>query len=185
MRDYIVGIDPSLTGTAVCVLNAHDGQIQSVATLTTKYFGMQRLRYIRDAAMAIMQGYAIETFSVFIEGYGFGCRGAAVFSLGELGGVLRLALFENTVTYYDVAPTVLKKFITSKGNSHKELMLEQVYRRFSVGSEILKDNNQVDAFGLAQYGKSFLEWRDGKKDFTQIQLETFKKLGDRLDNVED
>ena len=113
---------------------------------------------------------------VFIEGYGFAFRGTE-FLLAELGGVVRLALLENlSQPYYDVPPTSKKLFITGKGNSPKNIMLEQTYKKFGIGSEVLKDDNQVDAFGLAQFGIAYLAWLAGEITVDKKQQDSFKKI---------
>ena len=163
----IVGIDPSLTGTAICVLDREEGKLLHNETFKTKLRGIERLIYIRDSLKTILISYINSISGVFIEGYGFGCRGAAIFDLGELGGVLRTMLYEGGFLYYNVPPTVLKMFVTGKGNSHKNVMLEQTFRRWNLGSEILTDDDQVDAYGLCQYGDSYLRWRAGETKFTR------------------
>jgi crossover junction endodeoxyribonuclease RuvC len=151
-----IGIDPSLTGTAICVLEAHSSinyKIEHLETISTtpKIPHLKRLKYIVDrVALAIPKnsGYVV------IEGYSFGSRGSAVFDLAELGGLLRMMLATDFEGYFEVAPSTLKKFVTGKGTSPKNLMLERCYKKFGVGSETLKDDNQVDAFCLAQYALS-------------------------------
>jgi Holliday junction resolvasome RuvABC endonuclease subunit len=113
---------------------------------------------------------------IFIEGYGFSFRGMD-FTLAELGGIIRLSLLECVdQSFYNVPPTSLKLFITGKGNSAKNIMLEQVYRRYKLGSEILKDDNQVDAYALARFGAEYMNWKEGKSDLPKRIVESFKKI---------
>lgn len=98
---------------------------------------------------------------VVIEGYSFGSRGRATFSSGELGGVIRLLLFRKKIPYLVVAPTSLKKFISGKGNSSKDMMLLKTYKKYGIEFD---NNNICDAFGLAMIGKA---WQQG----TNIQYE--------------
>ena len=86
---------------------------------------------------------------VFIEGYAFGAKGDSAISLGELGGVIRTSLYEAGFPYIEVPPTVLKKFITGKGNAPKEIMLKEVYKLFKFDTD---NNNLADAYALAQFG---------------------------------
>lgn len=64
-----------------------------------------------------------------LEGYSFGSRGRATFSLGELGGVVRAELFRAGVPYLEVAPSALKKYATGSGNAPKEEVLAAAIRR--------------------------------------------------------
>lgn len=105
--------------------------------------GMARLRWIRDQVIAKCAGADV----VAIEGYAYGsARGASQqHSLGELGGVVRLALFEAGIHYVDVAPATLKKFATGKGNANKELMLAESIRRLGYSGS---DSNEADALWM-------------------------------------
>lgn len=148
------GIDQSLTGTAVCILDFSSLKkfnILHVETIVTKPTmpHLKRLRHIVDSVYKSLEKSKLDAIS--IEGYSFGSKGRAVFDLAELGGLLRMMIAETYGGYHEVAPTVLKKYITGKGSAKKEVMLEQVFRKFGIGSEILTDNNQIDAFSLAIY----------------------------------
>ena len=88
---------------------------------------------------------------VMIEHYAFGARGAAMISLGELGGVIRLALYESKIPYIEVPPTLAKKFVTGKGNSNKNVVLLEMYKRFG---EDLSDDNVADATGMMYLGRA-------------------------------
>lgn len=170
----ILGLDPSLTGTAGCVLAPDGDTIVHVETVATdKLRGIPRLLEIERHVADWLERY--KPHAVFIEGYGFGARGRAVFNLGELGGILRRLLFISAVPYYDVPPTTLKKFITGKGNSNKNILLEQTFRRYGIGSETLTDDNQVDAFGLAKIGHAAVSYTDG---LAKYQLEALKGIGE-------
>ena len=46
-----------------------------------------------------------------------------------------------------ISPTTLKKFVTGKGNSGKDIMLLEVYKRWNVS---FSNNNLADAYGLAR-----------------------------------
>jgi len=139
---------------------------------------MTRLAYLRTEIISNIYSLKekCDVDPVFIEGYGFSFRGMD-FTLAELGGVIRLSLLECVnQTYYNVPPTSLKLFVTGKGNSAKNIMLEQVYRRYNLGSEILKDDNQVDAYALARFGAEYMNWKEGKSDPPKKIVESFKKI---------
>lgn len=177
-----IGIDASLTGTGVCVLKTEKGSIQQileVGTIKTKLFGVPRLQYIRDTVKALIIKYPIP---VFIEGYSFGSKGSSVYDLGELGGVLRVMLYENKITYKEIPPSTLKKYISGKGNAKKEIMLEQTYRKFGFGSEILKDNDQVDAFCLAVMGANCLYYQQDPAKYSKEHRAVFSNLLGKYDN---
>jgi len=163
----LLGIDPSLTGTGVCILSSTT--LMYVSTISSKTKGIPRLLEIETAIQALLKDIDV----VCIEGYGFGARGRAVFSLGELGGIIRRQLYLSGIPYYDVPPTVLKKFVTGKGNANKNVVLEQVFRKWGIGSETLKDDNQVDAYGLARLALATID----QTTLTKYEKEAIKGIG--------
>lgn len=178
--DLILGLDLSLTGTAIAVLDRKTGKLyDKPRTLKNDLRGMTRLAFLRTEIISTVFNLKEEKHviaPVFIEGYGFSFRGMD-FSLAELGGTIRLALLECVnQPYFDVPPMSLKMFITGKGNAAKNIMLEQVYRKYNIGSEMLIDDNQVDAFALAQFGLGYLHWVETGEAPSKKQAESFKKI---------
>jgi crossover junction endodeoxyribonuclease RuvC len=178
MSKIIIGIDPSLVGTAVCALDAIDLEIVTLLTYKVPdHTGIKRL-----SLLAKYLNNTLKQFSpsdIFIEGYSFMSKGRSVFNLGELGGVFRLLLAQKWGGYYEIPPTSLKKFITGKGTAKKQIMLEQTYRKYGLGSETLKDDNQVDAYGLARFGTAFLRWASGKDTFAKYEIDAFKGIKEK------
>jgi crossover junction endodeoxyribonuclease RuvC len=174
----VVGLDASLTGSGLVVLDDQTSKIIYVNTFRNKLDGTTRLAYLKTEICSVLQEYASKKYPVFIEGYGFSFRGCD-FKLAELGGILRLAINENLgMEYQEIPPTTLKMFVTGKGNAPKNVMLEQVFRRFNIGSEVLKDDNQVDAYALAKFGIAFNFWKKYPNDYkgTKKEIESFKKV---------
>lgn len=136
----VTGLDLSLTATGIAT--AH-----GVHTVTSKLRGPARLVELRDRIMA----HCLTTDVVAIEGYSMGGqRGSAGVgqALGELGGVVRVALWEAGITYVELSPSSLKKYATGKGNANKETMLLAAAKRAAdIGVEIT-NNNEADAFFL-------------------------------------
>lgn len=133
----ILAIDPSLTGTGIC---HPDG---STETLHTKSRGCERLRWLRDEIIT----YTLAADLVVIEGYSYGSRGAAVINIGELGGVIRLALFERQIPLVEIPPACLKRYATSRGNASKDDVLQAGVMR---SGHTFADNNCCDAWWLHQ-----------------------------------
>jgi Holliday junction resolvasome RuvABC endonuclease subunit len=173
----IVGIDPSLVGTGVCILD-NTKQMVHIETISTKLDGVTRLIGIQNALHTSLLKFLSKSmsFTIFIEGYAFMAKGRSVFNLGELGGILRVYLAKTWGGYYEVPPTSLKKFVCSKGNAKKEIMLEQTFKKYHIGSETLKDNNQVDAFGLAQLGWSYIH---REETLAKYELEALGGVGEK------
>jgi crossover junction endodeoxyribonuclease RuvC len=67
--------------------------------------------------------------------------------MGALHFITRVYLYRTNVNYKVIAPGTLKKFVTGKGNSKKDLMLLKTYKRWGVEFD---DHNICDAYGLAR-----------------------------------
>ena len=136
-----VGIDQSYSGFAITLLN-NKGFFTTV--YKSELRGVDRLYDIQDHLISSLQLRDIK--DVAIEGYAFGSQMANM--LGELGGVVKLTL-RNEFNQYPliVPPTVLKKYVTGKGQgiSKSQIMLH-VFKKWGVE---FSDDNAADSFALA------------------------------------
>lgn len=139
----VMGIDASLTATGVAIIENGKMHAEVLSPPKDQNRGMPRLAWFRARIVQLVRAATPEL--IFIEGYGFGAKGHA-HSLGELGGVIKLALYDCGVPVELVPPTVLKLFSTGKGNAEKDVVSKELYKRFGVD---LMNNNEVDAAGLA------------------------------------
>jgi len=184
MPSIVTGIDASLTGTAICALSLKDLHMAHVCTLTAPkgVGGIQRLRWLSSRLHRVLCEVAAlagtsEKMHIFIEGYAFCARGASVVSLGELGGIYRLLLAKRWGGYNEIPPTSMKKFICGKGNANKNVVLEQCYRKFAIGSDRLRNDNEVDAYCLARMGAAFLGTPGYK--MSKIDIVALKGIGEK------
>lgn len=84
--------------------------------------------------MQIKLSEAVEEFRpdhVVIEGYAYN-KGHSAHPIGELGGTVKLALYQWGIEYTLVAPAKLKKFVTGKGNAGKDGVMLEAYKRFEI-----------------------------------------------------
>ena len=103
-----------------------------------------RLVEIRDDV--VYEATVVNADVVVIEGYAFG-RPNAAHKSGELGGVVKVALFESGLPIAVLPPSSLKKYATGKGGASKdEVLIAAVHRS---GMEFA-DNNEADAWWLWQ-----------------------------------
>ncbi|MDQ3107836.1 MAG: crossover junction endodeoxyribonuclease RuvC [Actinomycetota bacterium] len=137
MIPAVAGIDLSLTAPGLATA-------AGVAVLKPKTTGTQRLIVIRDWIVDVVDTNTVAV----LEGYAFG-RPNQAHHLGELGGVVRVALAERDITTWIAAPATIKKFATGRGNARKPDMLDASRR---AGYEGSNDDNAVDAWWLYQYG---------------------------------
>jgi len=150
----IIGIDPSLTSTGICAMR--DGVILSCEAVISKFTGVKRLSDFKEQLIPkCCYVTDIEDIDektvVFIEGYSFGSIGRKEF-IAELGGTIRLMLYEQEIEFIDVPPTVLKKYITGKGNADKVAMAIAVQKQYGID---FPTTDQTDAFALCQVGQAY------------------------------
>lgn len=156
----VVGLDLSLTATGVATVTRTE-------VLRPKATGPERLAWIRDAVLDRCRvhlyrgGYAPDSTDpdvadlVVLEGYAYG-RPNQAHQIGELGGVIRVALWEARVPYVEVPPAVLKKYATGHGNAGKGEVMASAIRRLGYEGH---DDNEADAdwlrtMALDHYGLS-------------------------------
>lgn len=161
----IVGIDPSLTRLGIAVITSEHPGCWRTDTISSQLEGAKRLIEIRDK---LFEEYW-DADLVVIEGYAFAKNNRA-HQMGELGGVIRVALTEQGIDWLEVPPARVKKFCTGKGNAPKDIMIQQVYKHWGVEC---KTSDEADAFVLAQIGWALKVDRDG---LTKYQFEVIKEL---------
>ena len=148
-----IGLDPSLSATAVCVLDS-DGT-HEMSVFASKPSGTHvHARYDRywDVVRRTMDVVKVSRCGqVFIEGYSMGARGRAVSAMIEFGWTLRIAL-NPYAEVIEVPPSCVKKFVTGKGNADKSAVILGVYKRWGLEC---KTSDEADAYGLAQIAKAY------------------------------
>lgn len=142
-----IGIDQSYSGFAI---TAYGQQDTSFFTRVDKFEGkgVDRLEAIYNHVDKWLTGLEEEHVigDAAIEGYAYGSQMANM--LGELGGVVKLALKRHGVYPLIIPPTTLKKYVTGKGTGiQKNQMLLHVYKKWGVE---FTDDNACDSFALAR-----------------------------------
>ena len=141
----ILALDLSLTAPGYC-LGDDCGTIKVPASMR----GMRRLDHIRAAVHSLTRKPFLSTRTcelVVIEGYSYGSKGASVVNIGELGGVVRLALWDDHMPYVEIPPSCMKRYATGKGNASKDDVLQAGVMR---SGHTFTDNNACDAWWLHQ-----------------------------------
>jgi Holliday junction resolvasome RuvABC endonuclease subunit len=164
-----LGLDQSLRSSGVAVVSGKGEVIYLGLIPTGALRGVQRLAAIRNALRDVL-GAEPDIKYAALEGYSIESVNRP-FDLGELGGVVRLALHDAGVPFLVVPPKSLKLFVASDGAADKEKMRKAVLKKW--GQDIEQDD-ECDAFGLAQLARSF-HLNTGT---TRAELEVLKKLRD-------
>jgi len=162
----IVSLDLALSCTGYGI-REHDGAITVACFSPTTQHTVPRLIEIRDKIVTLTDGANL----VLIENYSFGSRGQAVFSIGEMGGVVRVALAEAGHTVVEVAPASLKKSVCGKGNASKDEVLAAAIRRLNYQGY---DHNEADALALLHMALSWYGLPEAVASMPQAHRDALK-----------
>lgn len=145
MHQFFCGIDTSLTGTGLIIINQNYKICEEVLISTKPSKCMeQRIIDIIEKIESVLKDYSI--ISCFMEGVSPNSKGSAVHNLAGLHMATRIFLYNQKIEFMLIPPTSLKKFVF-KGNAKKELMLKECYKQYG---EDFYDNNLCDAYCLAR-----------------------------------
>ena len=169
----VLGLDLSLVGTGCIVIESNKVKLSRL--ITSKPSGkkpideLKRLLGIVDKIRSIIIKNDIDL--ICIEGIAFMARNSGALSqLSGLNYLVRNIAYDDDVKFIIVPPTMLKKFVTGKGNCAKELMLLETYKRYGIS---FSDNNLCDAYGLAKIAEAIVE---KKEKLTKPQTEVIEKI---------
>ena len=149
-----MGLDLSLTSTGYSC----DGDTGAISVKTK---GVKRLSDIRDEVMLACHEHRPDV--VIIEGYAFSSRSSQAHSIGELGGVIRMALYQEHYIFIEVPPTCRAKFATGRGNASKTEVVSAISARTGMtwtgkGADDECDAWILEQMGRTQFGFSDYEW---------------------------
>lgn len=158
------GIDPSLTGTGLSVID-EDGFHDTIMYGTKNKIRVnkkdieiiieERLIKIKDRMMEFLASHNISSNDdvIYIEDLAYSKHSASATKLAGLHYFLRVHLYETDFQFKIIKPTTLKKFVLGKKNkkgTKKQQMLLHIYKRWS---QEFNNDNMADAFALAQYAR--------------------------------
>jgi len=172
----IVGIDYSLSCPCVCVANTKEfgdcyfyflsdvkrnhGKAGNILGDPHDEYLCDQQRYENIASWVINIVAPLEDPYILIEDYAFAAKGR-VFNLAENCGLLKYLLYKDGFRFATVAPSVIKKHATGKGNANKQAMYEAFFALTGIdmisvyGSKSQKLDSPVtdivDAYYLTRY----------------------------------
>lgn len=192
----VVGIDQSATGTAAVALDDRGRLIDQVFYADTKTQAARhrsagavepvkvraadeigrtaRLEHIRATLARFVAQFQNPTAA--LEGYAF-ARQAFVHSLGEVGAVVRLVLWDASIPFRVYDPQAVKIFATNRGNADKEQMIEAVQRKWGLDYMEFGQKpsgaagNLADAFTIARMVYTELRVRSGEVELKALPEE--------------
>lgn len=122
MSSFFLGVDPSATGTGVSIADASGTCVKVLAIKPKKLRDADRLAYIYKAINEFIDGLKIEACVIETPAYGAVHK---EFILGEVLGVIKLAMQLKSIPVIGATPTQLKKFLTGSGSAAKETMIQE------------------------------------------------------------
>lgn len=140
----ILGIDPGTANIGIVIIDNY-GVVLYKECWKPPNKGVERLLWVGDELAKLVDKYKIRDAA--IEGYSYMSKWRA-HDLGEVGGIIRVSLHEMGVRYSVVPPPTLKKFVTGKGNTKKELVPMHVFKKWG---EEFEDTHTCDAYSLCRY----------------------------------
>lgn len=165
----ILSIDQSLRNSGVC------GYVRDViikSSIQPKSKGVERLFEIKEKLQEYFEGYQIHI--AIMESYSYGSAGKGLsFNLGELGGMIKLFCYERKTPLLIMPIGTHKMFTTGKGNTKKDLMLKEVYKKYG---EDVNDDNIADAISMLKTFLGYIDWMKQRKSFTKIEVKALTKL---------
>lgn len=142
----ILGLDLSLTSTGYCVLE--DDRVAWHGSVSPQSRDIARLaefdHWIRYD-MDLRSGFHPSVDQVAIEGYSFGSI-SHHHAIGELGGVIKLAIRDADVPLTVIPPATWKKQLLGKGNLQKDQVRLEAFKRYGVE---FPSQDTLDAWAVA------------------------------------
>jgi len=173
----IAGIDYSLTTPSICVAPFNkewrfedcefafltSKQKLSVSFLHGRIVGKLHYPYTcEEQRHSNIAHWALDRLNhvefIVVEDYAFAAKGR-VFNIAENTGLLKHQLWRFKKNYETIAPTVIKKFATGKGNANKEAMYEafltetgcDLLALFDTSTVASPVNDVADSYFMAKY----------------------------------
>lgn len=143
----LMGLDLSLSSTGYSCGD-------TAGVIASKLSGVERLIEISESIITIIKDLSVDV--VLIEGYSFASRSGQAFSIGELGGVVRVSLRKNNKPWIEIPPTCRAKFATGRGNASKNEVISAVSARTGIVWGNPGADDKCDAWILQQMGFSYL-----------------------------
>lgn len=140
----ILGIDPSLTGCGLAVVE--DGKFVWSRVVSTPADQARGGRLVRIGHEVALEAKSWEPVTIAMEGYALAARFNRE-AMGEVGGVIKYALADRHGCEPAIwQPSSAWKLVLGSGKQAKDTIRLQVFQRYGVD---LKTTHEVDAFVIA------------------------------------
>ena len=154
----IIGIDYSLTSPAITLYNGNDNWNYSSGSCTHFCLASNERQRSKWAEIRSVKTDIYPVWETDLQRY----HGGRVFNIAENMAILKDTLTKWGIKYEMIAPTVIKKYATTKGNANKEKMYDAFTdetNRKLLDEFNIKLNNPitdiVDSYYIAKYGHAY------------------------------
>ncbi len=147
LEKFFIGVDSSLTGNAVVIINDKGEIINENVISTNKecYInGAQRVLDVFDQMKYIVNVQRLE--KIYIEDLAYSSNSTTLFERCGLLFLITTYLLRKDIYYSTIPPTELKKWHTTDGHADKALMMRVAKCKYGID---FKDDNICDAYCLA------------------------------------
>lgn len=147
-EDFFVGIDLSLAGSGIVIINENGELVEQKLVVTYKdcYLSPeQRVMDIFDQTKFVVNITRLKF--VCIEGLSYMSVSQTLFERCGLLYMILIHLLKHEIDYLLIPPKTLKKFVTTDGNADKVFIRRVIKCRWGYDFE---DDNIADAYGLAR-----------------------------------
>lgn len=168
-----IGIDPGLNDIGAAILD--DGKL--LADVHLKSEGTreaERIYKMVSGIMSFLRHHGVSRSSLLaLEGYAY--AGHRVAQFAELGGHLRVLLWQIKMPLIIVPPNTLKKFVTGDGRAKQPQMAQSVRRHWAY-DPAGENEHLIAAYALAQFAHAYrLPSLDKWLVYQKEVIEVYKK----------
>ncbi len=182
----IIGVDPgaakfTITELTILPLPPGEGRVRESVWADNYYTihnlippkkikGLQRLSWFDQQFTDLFLYSKYGECPVFMENYAYSGYATALIPIAEITGIFKLILITYQCRLYTIPPTSLKKFVTGKGNSHKDLMLKEICKRWKVD---FNNIDEAESYAIARMGEAYL---NPSADLPKFQQEAITNI---------
>lgn len=174
---FHIGIDLASAHVGVAVLD-EAGNLDHISRKSTSPANFKN----RWDRYAVVTGHALNEvvkrkdsiINICIEGYGGAHKNSLIPGV-ECGTLMRVMLIKYGLLekIHEIPPTSLKKFVTGSGNAGKEHIIAYLFKNYGI---MHSDNDQADAYGLAQMARKISWGPELRKNLFSYERDTLKAL---------
>lgn len=175
-----IGLDLSITGTGFAIFD-EDCNLLKSGVIKSKTGAPDIIRFNRTANELVEAVQFQPGDKILIEDYAFSAKGQ-ITRLAEFGATVKNKVFQVLGTFSGIrlcAPPTLKKFATGKGNTQKQVVILEVYRKWSF---MTHNDNEADAYVL---GRMCHQLWHSQQNATKQEMECIKALHKKNNTLEE